>query len=98
MAQLSPNARIAALVVTYFPDQALPERLNRLREQVERLVIVDNGSDAASLVTLQRASDNVHVSVVRNAENLGIATALNQGIAIWRSGYDWISPRTRTAS
>jgi rhamnosyltransferase len=91
VAQLSPNARIAALVVTYLPDQALPERLNRLREQVERLVIVDNGSDAASLVTLQRASDNVHVSVVRNAENLGIATALNQGIAILAAeGYDWI--------
>lgn len=91
MAQLSPNARIAALVVTYLPDQALPERLNRLLAQVERIVIVDNGSDAASLVSIQRAAEHAEVSVVRNADNLGIATALNQGMAILAAeGYDWV--------
>lgn len=91
MAQLSPSPRIAALVVTYFPDDALPERLNWLLAQVERIVIVDNGSDAASFVAVQRASAHVHVSVVRNAKNLGIATALNQGMAVLGAeGYDWV--------
>jgi rhamnosyltransferase len=91
VAPLSPNARIAALVVTHFPDQAFPERLNRLLAQVERVVIVDNGSDAASLVAVQRASDHIYVSVIRNAENRGIATALNQGLALLAAeGYDWV--------
>jgi rhamnosyltransferase len=88
---VAPNARVAALVVTYFPDQALPERLNQLLAQVERVVIVDNGSDAAALGTIERAADQAGVSIVRNAGNLGIATALNQGMAVLAAeGYAWV--------
>ncbi len=83
--------KVAALVVTYFPDADLPERLDKLLEQVGRLVIVDNGSDNASLFWVERYSGRAGVTILRNSTNLGIATALNQGMRLLESeGHEWV--------
>ncbi|UCP00012.1 glycosyltransferase family 2 protein [Metapseudomonas lalkuanensis] len=70
-------SRVFAVVVSYHPDlQALIELAKVLKEQVEEVVVVDNGSllpDAAKLV-----SGKCHL--LRLHENLGIATAQNFGI------------------
>lgn len=81
---------ICAIVVTYFPDDGLVSRLTRTKPQVDRIVIVDNASDAESLVIIEKASASPDVNVIRNPENLGIARALNQGMTWARShGYKW---------
>src|SRR5258708_4061614 len=71
---------LCAVVVTYFPDEKLLDRLQKIQQQVDRVVVVDNGSSGESAESLRTAEQKLHLEVIRNAENLGIATALNQGV------------------
>jgi len=85
------SAKTAALVVSYFPDAQFPERLERLLEQVRRLVVVDNGSPEAALGWADRLAGRDGVTIQRNGANLGIAAALNQGLSLLSGeGYDWV--------
>jgi rhamnosyltransferase len=82
---------VAALVVTYLPDAAVTERLDLLMEQFTRLVIVDNGSDEASRGSIEDYADRAGVSLLCNSSNLGIATALNQGLReLAAEGFRWV--------
>ena len=69
---------IAAIIVTFFPDE---KKLNRVIEsivnQVDYVVIVDNGSDAIFSI-MSHYEDGFFW--ITNIENYGIAKALNQGI------------------
>lgn len=59
--------------------------------QVQRLIVVDNGSDHEELIPLRAASINYNFDLIENCENLGIAEALNQGIR-WAKdrGFHWV--------
>lgn len=82
---------VGAVVVTYFPDAGVADRLAALLEQVPHVVIVDNGSDAASLGHITAFSDHDGVTLIANAVNRGIATALNQGMTcLCDNGCDWV--------
>jgi len=81
---------VAALVVTYFPDAAISERIDLLLAQFGRIAMVDNGSDDASLKPLARYRGRI--SFHRNPANLGIATALNQGLRkLAAEGFTWVA-------
>ncbi|MFC6645752.1 glycosyltransferase family 2 protein [Granulicella cerasi] len=70
---------VCAVVVSYHPDDAVLQNLALLRQQVETIVVVDNGSTAEEVAMLrERAPGNFHL--IENTQNLGIATALNQGV------------------
>jgi len=73
-----------AVVVSYHPDADVIEDLKLLREQLRCVVVVDNGSTAASLQLLRDAQEQVGFSLIANPENMGIATALNQGALFLR--------------
>jgi len=70
---------ICAVVVTYFPDSNFPERIRKIAEQVGKVIIVDNGSDIETIEVLNKLSLQSKVQSILNSENLGVATALNQG-------------------
>ena len=71
---------VCAVVVTYFPDSDLPRRLQRIADQVDRIVLVDNGTQGQALETLDRAVKMLgNLDMISNYANLGVATALNQG-------------------
>lgn len=70
---------ICAVVVTYHPDMDLPKRVESISRQVDKVVIVDNHSSPACLDMLKKISLDLGVHLILNEENLGIATALNQG-------------------
>jgi rhamnosyltransferase len=72
--------RVAAVVVTFHPDASVLENLAALRPQAGTLIVVDNGSSPATLAPLQQAAAHLDFYLIANAENLGIATALNLGI------------------
>jgi rhamnosyltransferase len=85
------DPKVAALVVTYFPDPQLPGRLDKLLEQVRRLVVVDNGSGDAALGWAADLAGRDGIAIERNDANLGIAAALNRGMrALAAEGYDWV--------
>ena len=69
-----------AIVVTYHPDKDLPERIERICKQVNKVVIVDNHSSPACLVMIKKISSQLGVHLILNDENLGVATALNRGV------------------
>jgi rhamnosyltransferase len=84
------NPRICGIVVTFYPSPGLVESLAAIRGQIDHLLIVDNGSDEEGAQLLTRLQSE-GVSVIRNPENLGIATALNIGVNWARSnGYNWV--------
>ena len=82
MKSTRPDAyRICAIIVTHFPDAGLPERVDSIARQVSAVLIIDNGSPGSSNITaLRRLRSESPVEVVLNRDNLGVATALNQGL------------------
>jgi rhamnosyltransferase len=73
------KADVCAVVVTYHPDPGFPDRLDRVRPQVGRVVVVDNGSSPSAREMLRNAA-GPDVELILNDANLGVATALNQGV------------------
>jgi len=73
-------ANTAAVVVTYQPPEDSLGSLAPLRDQVARIILVDNGSPPAVRERLSRlALADGRITLIANPENLGIAQALNQG-------------------
>lgn len=85
--------KVAAIIVSYNPDNNLLDSINLLINQVERIIIVDNDSEAEKKknINLIRDIDKEKIEVIFNEENLGIATALNIGVRLaLKQGYKWI--------
>ncbi|WP_431821624.1 rhamnosyltransferase [Burkholderia sp. F1] len=85
--------RVAAVIVTYNPDlPTLGAILAALGTQVDRIVMVDNGSRpdvAGPLAALAAQYDCVLDAL---GENAGIATAQNRGIERVRRLYEGVQP------
>ena len=86
-------SKVAAIIVSYNPDKNLLDSVNLLISQVEKIIIVDNGSiegkrkDISSIKDI----DNERIEIIFNEENLGIATALNIGVReALKQGFNWI--------
>lgn len=81
---------ICAVIVLYFPDNAFKKRLHHILQQVDAAVIVDNSGDDESHTFLQSFAER-RIHLLCNESNIGIATALNQGIQ-WAKqyGYKWV--------
>lgn len=84
--------KVCAIFVSYNPSYNIISNVIALITQVEEVVIVDNASCTKSQEYLDYLHDNYKVNVIRNGENMGIATALNIGVkhAI-NAGYFWIT-------
>lgn len=89
MAMTDPGV-VAAVIVTYHPDDLFIQRLDLVKSQVGHVVIVDNTEDGSSFKLLEHLRGDVLVSVLTPGKNLGIAAALNMGIE-WaiKKGYSW---------
>lgn len=77
----SASWRICALIVGFHPDEAFWDRVLKIDGQVEGTVIVDNGSAPPILSRLPNLASGRRIHVIENPQNLGIGTALNQGLA-----------------
>lgn len=81
---------LAIIIVTYNPTADLLENVAAAQNQAETIIIVDNGSRAGQDILLNLQTQK-SVLLVRNEFNLGIATALNQGVEkALDGGADWI--------
>lgn len=90
--ELRPDrGHVGAAFVTYHPDPGLAVRVRALSGQVAHIVIVDNGSSELELAPIRDLVTEGTVALIPNGANLGVATALNQGLA-WgeERGLDWI--------
>lgn len=67
------------MMSTYRPDASVIERARGHLRQLDRLIVVDDGSQDSSILN---ALDEGAVEVVRLAKNSGIAAALNTGMQL----------------
>jgi rhamnosyltransferase len=83
--------KCCVVLISYNPTQEIIDNVEVLISQVPEILIVDNGSNPDSLCILEKLSKNQSVNVKYNSTNLGIATALNQGVHYAaENGYDWV--------
>jgi rhamnosyltransferase len=82
-----PSPGVAAVIAAYRPDPSLAGTVRALREQVEHVVVVDDGSPDGSAAVLAALAD-AGATVVRQPENAGIAAALNAGVAEARARWN----------
>jgi rhamnosyltransferase len=82
---------VCAVIITYHPSAEMCENMSDVLAQVQGLVVVDNGSNAHEVDPLRAASRTLSFQLIENADNLGIAEALNQGVR-WAKcqGYPWV--------
>jgi rhamnosyltransferase len=71
--------RVIAVVPTYHPDAGVVQRLLALADQVDRVVVVDDGSGSSADEHLDRVAAE-GIVVERLERNSGIAVALNTGV------------------
>lgn len=83
--------KTCAVVVTYEIGSKIFDCVGSVIDQVDEIVIVDNGSGSSTVAALRNLELRSGVKIIYNPDNLGIACALNQGIeyAI-EHGYRWI--------
>jgi rhamnosyltransferase len=91
-AAAKPTDSVCAIVVAFFPDAGLMARIRGLLLQVTQVVIVDNTPDDGSGLSLEESfHDTAQLHLIENRANLGISTALNQGLAhAMQAGCKWI--------
>ncbi len=83
---------VCAVVVSYHAGAELIENVVALLEQVNDVVIVDNGSGGEAKALPERLGGYPRVSVIYNRENLGIAAALNIGVRHAKAaGHQWVA-------
>ncbi|WP_420427103.1 glycosyltransferase family 2 protein [Algiphilus sp.] len=73
---------LAAVIVRYNPPPGFDDRVASAAAQADLTVVVDNGSSSRWSPDPSRFPEGATLYQVHNAENLGIATALNQGIRL----------------
>ena len=82
--------KVAAIIVSYNPDSNLFDSINLLLNQVEKVIIVDNGSKEKYVKYIKSINED-KIEIILNKENLGIVTALNIGVRkALENGYEWI--------
>ncbi|HEY5222171.1 MAG TPA: glycosyltransferase [Microbacteriaceae bacterium] len=74
-------SRVIAVVPTFHPGDETLARLSVLSEQVDHVIVVDDGSSPTADATLSVIESAGH-ELVRHADNRGIAAALNTGIRL----------------
>ena len=84
------KSTVAAVIVTYHPQPGFAERIRNLAAQVGAVLIVDNASTPDEVEEIRAAVGGVSAEIIQNSVNVGLATALNQGVR-WSAerGYAW---------
>jgi len=82
---------VCAVMVTYNPRPTFTDNVAAIAAQVDRVVVVDNGSSGEAEQSLQQLGKRPGCKVICNHQNLGIAAALNLGVKYaLEAGFDWV--------
>jgi rhamnosyltransferase len=82
---------ICGIVVTYYPDPVVCGHVQAVLQQIDQVVVVDNGTQGTQAKQIETLAQMDHVVVLKNRRNEGIAAALNRGVR-WAAahGYAWV--------
>ena len=85
--------KICAVMVTYNPDSSLEQNIRALLPHVDKLIVVDNGSEPHARWDIRELASACDFDCIWIRENMGLAAALNSGIrqALESADYTWIA-------
>jgi rhamnosyltransferase len=91
MQNLPTATNTCAIVVLYFPHAGIGLRLVAIQQQVDRLIIVNNGAaPEIHRALVERVGNENSAILVEPLRNMGVASALNQGMDVaLGKGYAW---------
>lgn len=70
---------ILGVIITYNPElKRLQNNINSIVEQVNNILIIDNNS--SNIKEIENKFINKKIKILKNKENIGIASALNKGL------------------
>lgn len=82
---------VCCIIITYNIGKDFLKCFNSIVDQVEKVIIVDNGSDSDTIAILKTLESKQTTEIIYNNDNLGIASALNIGVKrAERLGTQWI--------
>lgn len=82
--------RVAAAIVTYFPDEGFAHRLVAIARECRPVIVVDNSADEAARTALRGSCGAQGAKLIENADNVGIGRALNHAFAaLAADGIEW---------
>lgn len=82
---------VCCVIVTYNIGVDFLKCFNSIVGQVQKVIIVDNGSDNETISTLKTLEDRETTEIIYNNKNLGIASALNIGVKqAEKLGAQWV--------
>lgn len=82
---------VGGVVVTFNPAAKDLLNIAQMQEQVDFLVIVDNGPQSLLRAQMRSVFCGERVRLIENEKNCGVATALNQGVReIQAAGCRWV--------
>ncbi len=76
----TPAPRVIGVIITYHPEGDCRELVDSLMLQCAGVIVIDNGSDAATVAALASACRYAGAEFVALPQNIGIAAAQNCGI------------------
>lgn len=83
--------RVCAILVTYNPDSNILTNIAAIIPQVDQVLVIDNASLPRGKSYLEQLPPSEKIKVIHNTYNLGIATALNQGVRFAKNHhFEWI--------
>lgn len=83
---------VCAVVVTHHPRPECADSLSALAPQVRELLVLDNGSSAASFAPIEAAARRLGARIVPFGLDLGTGAALNFAIeAARQQGFKWLA-------
>lgn len=83
---------ILACIVTFNPDkELLVNNIEAILYQVDKVIIVDNASQNQDMLLSNINKKYSQIEIIKNIENLGVATALNQALDYGQiNSYEWV--------
>ena len=88
---------VCAIIVSYNPDVLLVRSIEAILDQVDGVIIVDNGSDYANWETVYSSHGAIFlfqspkIKIIWNADNFGVGFAFNIGIKKAKTeGFDFV--------
>jgi rhamnosyltransferase len=92
MAELPNSNTLCAIITTYRPGAALMQCVQSIRQQVNAILIIDDGDSQDNVAKLHAWFGGMEaVTILHQPKNLGIAAALNRGVKeAAKRGYHWM--------
>jgi rhamnosyltransferase len=81
---------LCGVVILYYPDEAVVERIRTYHQPLQQLFIIDN-SDKANRSLLKPLLNQQNITYLHDGSNEGMAKRLNQAATLARAaGFDWL--------